>query len=110
VGRGLVRALGASFDVELATSVDHATARIGERAFDVMLADLRMPDGGGARLVVELAQRSMDVVPRVVLFSGGEPSEADRLVIDRYAVPFLAKPLVVDDLLDVLQRSPPRFS
>lgn len=70
----------------------------GER-FDVLLSDVRMPDGDGRFA----AQRVRELAPatRVILMSGYQ-SEVDE-VTRRYADAFLAKPFTRGELLAAVE-------
>jgi signal transduction histidine kinase/ActR/RegA family two-component response regulator len=104
VARALLRSLGDAFDVELASGVAHALARLGEQPFDVVLTDLQMPDGGGLRLFRELEARSPDQAARLILVTGGQTSEADLAFVGAHRLELLAKPIVTDELFEALRR------
>ena len=99
VARAVRRLLGSKMNVEVADSVGLALSKLFEQPYDLILSDLQMPGGGGRRFYQELLAVSPDKARRVIFFSGGSPSAADAELIVRHGIPFLAKPLVVDDLL-----------
>ena len=104
VGRAVARTLAASFDVHVVGGVAEALERLAVRSFDMILSDVQMPGGGGRRLCEELAS-STEVVRRLVLFSGGDPSDEDRTFFAERGVPLLGKPLVLDALFEVINRT-----
>jgi PAS domain S-box-containing protein len=83
--------LAGSFAVVACSGVMEAVARLeaGER-FDLLLCDLVMPDGGGARLHAELSR--FDHPPPMVFMSGGAPTSAAREFLARARIEPIAKP------------------
>ena len=69
----VLRARG--FDVSLAGGVDEAMAGLAKSPVDVVLADLRMPGGGGLELV-RRAHAAHPGVPVVILTGHGTVSSA----------------------------------
>jgi two-component system NtrC family sensor kinase len=104
VARAVRRLLGATMNVEVAVTVGSALASLFEQPFDVILSDLQMPGGGGRRLYEELLAVSPEAARRVVFFSGGSPSAADADLIAERGIPFLTKPLVVEEFFAVARR------
>jgi signal transduction histidine kinase/ActR/RegA family two-component response regulator len=96
VRRALARSLRARFRVQLAAGVDEALSHLAREEFDVVLSDVQMPGGGGQRLYTELASTAPEAARRLIFFSGGGLSEAERRGLVQ---PVLTKPLVLDDLL-----------
>jgi two-component system NtrC family sensor kinase len=99
VARAVRRLLGSRMNVDVAATVGLALSKLFEQPYDVILSDLQMPGGGGRRLYEELLAVSPETARRVIFFSGGSPSTADAELIAQHGIPFLPKPLVVDDLL-----------
>jgi CheY-like chemotaxis protein len=104
VGRAIARSLGSMFDVELVTDVGGALAKLYERSYDVVLSDMQMPGGGGRLLYERIAAHSPDAARRMIMFSGGTPSEADSSFFETHGVALLEKPLSVDQLLRASNR------
>jgi signal transduction histidine kinase/ActR/RegA family two-component response regulator len=99
VARAVRRLLGSRMNVDVAGTVGLALSKVVEKPYDLILSDLQMPGGGGRRLYEELLAVSPGTARRVIFFSGGSPSAADAELIAQHGIPFLPKPLVVDDLL-----------
>jgi two-component system NtrC family sensor kinase len=99
VARAVRRLLGSKMSVEVAETVGLALSKLFEQPYDLILSDLQMPGGGGRRLYEELLAVSPETARRVIFFSGGSPSAADADLIVQHKIPFLPKPLVVNDLL-----------
>ena len=104
VARAVRRLLGSKMNVEVAGTVGLALSMLFEQPYDLILADLQMPGGGGRRLYEELFAVSPGTARHVVFFSGGSPSAADAELIAKHKIPFLPKPLVVDDFFAVAYR------
>ena len=104
LARALTRSLGSTLDVTLASGVADAREKLAQAAFDVVLCDVQMPDGGGRRVYEELAARSPELARRVILFSGGPPSEADRMFFEASNITLLQKPLAHGALLEAAER------
>ena len=86
------------FDVSLAAGVDEAMAGLAKTPIDVVLADLRMPGGGGLELV-KRAHTAHPGVPVVILTGHGTVSSAVECM-KAGAADYLLKP-VDPEALDV---------
>jgi signal transduction histidine kinase/CheY-like chemotaxis protein len=103
VRRALARTLGCHFDVDLAAGVDAALDRLRHRTFDVVLSDWKMPDGGGRRLLDEIAAEQPDTVRSLYFVTGGKLSDDDEALLARHRSVLLRKPFAVDTLLTALR-------
>jgi len=100
----LVRELLASalrderFAVDLATTVDEAKAHLVARAYDLVVADWRLPDGDG-RLVAdwaaELGAKTIVMSGYLAHMSGGRAHDHETLM----------KPIRVGDFLALVRRA-----
>ena len=90
------------YDVEVATSLAAANARLRDRHFDVVLTDLRLGDDDG----LELVRHIRDHYPRVgtLALSGFASPEDTVEVIRAGAVDLLFKPLADRVLLSAIER------
>ena len=104
VTRAVRRLLGSKMTVDVATTVGDALSMLLERRFDVILSDLKMPGGGGHWLYEQLLAASPSTAQRVIFFSGGSLSAADADLIAAHGIPFLVKPLVIEDFFVVARR------
>jgi HD-like signal output (HDOD) protein/CheY-like chemotaxis protein len=103
--RGIQRMLaGADCDwqAEFAQGGREALALLAQRAFDVVISDMRMPEMDGATFLGEVRERYPDTV-RVVLSGHSERSLILRSV--GVAHRYLAKPCEVEDLRSVVTRA-----
>ena len=108
-GDVLVAGLAAhGYAVEIAPTLRRARRRLGEDRFDVVLLDIRLPDGSGLELLNEI--RADSALPVIVV--SGADSLADRVAgFDAGADDYVVKPLYPLELarrLDaVLRRAGP---
>jgi two-component system, cell cycle sensor histidine kinase and response regulator CckA len=84
---------GAGYEVELAVSPEQALDVVRERAIDLLVTDIVMPNLGGG----ELAQRVRELHPEIhVLYISGYPDDAHPRVADSV---FLQKPFTRQSLI-----------
>jgi DNA-binding NarL/FixJ family response regulator len=100
---GVRAELGARVDVVGAASdVDAAIEMIRERVPDVVLVDVHMPAGGGARVIVEVAKTHPDV--RFLALSVSDAPEDVIATIRAGARGYVTKTIAPDELLDAIAR------
>ena len=102
--RALDRALRArrvSWDVRFAESGEGALQLLSRESFDVVVADLRIPDRDGVEVLTEV-QRAYPRIARLVL--SGQVGTDDCLRAMRVAHQCLAKPCKIDRLCEVVRR------
>ena len=94
-------ALDRDWDVESASSGAAALDRLAEKAFDVVVSDMRMPCMNGHELLVEVRRRSPETL-RIILSGFSEEETALRAldVVHR----FLPKPTDVQVLVETVER------
>jgi DNA-binding NtrC family response regulator len=97
------------FDVAWVQRADEARAAVARRRPDLVLCDIRLPDGSGEALFAAL-RPALGATPVVFMTAFGEIDQAVRLMRTG-AADFLTKPFAVDDLLGrietLLARRPP---
>lgn len=89
------------FAVETAPGIEAAGDILGTRAFDVIISDLRLPDGDGVDLVESL-RRSGNLTPVVILTAYGEV-DSYLEAMNAGATEYLNKPIRSEDLLRVVR-------
>jgi signal transduction histidine kinase len=108
VRTSLKRLLETRYDVALAAGVEEGLAALADRsargaAFDAVLCDVMMPDGGGERLFERLRARDPTTARRVVFFTGGAVTDDARRFLREQPQPVLAKPLDLALLGEVVE-------
>lgn len=89
--------------VSTAGSVPDALSLCDKNNFDVIVTDLKMPGAGGLDLIKALRDRADPACIFVVSGHGAESNRTDAMSLG--ASECLAKPLDVDDLLEVIQQT-----
>ncbi|MEE8524693.1 MAG: sigma-54 dependent transcriptional regulator [Thermoanaerobaculia bacterium] len=87
------------YGVTTAAAVGEAIRRLGEERFDLVLTDLKLPDGSGLEVLQASREHQTDV-PVVVLTAFGTVSTAVE-AMKLGAVDFLEKPLEIDELCEL---------
>jgi DNA-binding response OmpR family regulator len=92
-------ALERNLDCRLTTaaSVEEARRILGEEAVDLLIVDLKLPDGSGADLLPLLRERRP--LASAIVMTGMPSVEGAVAALRQGAVDFLAKPFSVDDFL-----------
>jgi CheY-like chemotaxis protein len=91
------------FAVSLAHNADEATARLSERAVDVLLTDLRMPGANGIDLLATV--RALAPRTRTILMSGYASAHDYQRAIECGAVRVLSKPFTSGELLLAIRQA-----
>ncbi len=92
---------GEGYDVDTAPDGVAALEHIGQRAYDLILSDLRMPELDGLGLYRKLEESRPDLVRRFVFITGTSEHTDYQGFIEDVAAPVLTKPFEVDELLRV---------
>lgn len=94
---------------EVAGSAEEALGRLEEdRAFDLILSDLRMPGMGGAGLYAALIERHPEMAERLAFVSGDIVSPGTREFVEDTDRPVLSKPYELGDLTRLLAEAATR--
>ena len=95
-------------DVESFPEPAAATARLHEKAFDLIIIDVRLPDSRAEETVSELRRHAVFGSPRLIAVSGNVFAGTDLLAARAGYDAFLAKPFndaelfdLIEDLLDI---------
>ena len=93
---------GENFQVKTAEGASQAAQALHENSFDLVISDLRLPDGDGVSILHEIRKAGMEI-PVVILTAYGE--------VDNYleamnagATEYLNKPVKSDELIAVVRR------
>jgi CheY-like chemotaxis protein len=94
---------GEGYDVDTAPDGLAALERLEQRAYDVVLSDLRMPELDGLGLFRAIEQRYPDLLHRFVFITGTSEHADYQGFIDDVKVPVLTKPFDMMNLVRVVQ-------
>ncbi len=86
------------FDVEFATSLRMARAKLAQTRFDVVALDISLPDGSGWDLLPEIRARDPNI--RVVILSGADTSPEDARRVEAVLLKSQASPKQLIDALN----------
>ena len=108
--RALVRAILArageprirALELLEAGSLRAARARLAEHAVDIVLLDVRLPDGNGLELAAELMARGERARPKVIVMSASVLPAEQAAAIAAGCDAFLAKPFRTAELTALL--------
>lgn len=89
------------FDVELAGTVEEAKTLLGQQTFDLVLTDMRLPDGDGIALV-KLVNEQYPQTPIAVITAFGSAETAVN-ALKAGAFDYLSKPVSLDQLRILVQ-------
>jgi signal transduction histidine kinase len=90
--------------VETAGDGAIALEKLGERAYDLILSDIRMPGLDGPGLYRELERRHPGLARRFIFVTGDTQSPETAEFLRRTAAPNLTKPFVLEEIRRVVQR------
>jgi CheY-like chemotaxis protein len=91
--------------VETVLDSREGLARIGKKAYGLVICDLRMPHLSGRSLFQDLQRRGHPLRRCFVFVTGDAFSPATAQFLKASGVPYLAKPFLIDELKDVVHRA-----
>jgi EAL domain-containing protein (putative c-di-GMP-specific phosphodiesterase class I)/CheY-like chemotaxis protein len=102
--RGYARILtAAGFTVQMAHDGKEATEQAREKAFDVIVSDIAMPEVNGLQLLRSVREHDLDVP--VILMTGGPAVESAVQAMEYGALRYLIKPVDPKELEEVVTRA-----
>ncbi|HEY8407343.1 MAG TPA: HAMP domain-containing protein [Gaiellaceae bacterium] len=89
----IVELVGAGDDVDITAvgSSDEALALLGERSFDCMVLDLKLPKTSGFKLLEELKKDARNSRLPVIVYTGKELTRAEETRLKKYAETIIVK-------------------
>ncbi len=99
----LTRLNRAGFDCQLAHTLAQARLRLAEKRPDLILLDMRLPDGSGLEFLTNLRSDPGQQIPVLVLTAYGEVDDAVA-AMKLNAVDYLNKPIDLDELVLILNK------
>jgi len=98
------RMLLSHHDIETMLGAKEALRMFGQdRAFDVVLCDLQMPEMSGSELYETVKQRWPDLAQRFIFITGGACSLEARRFLESPGLAFIHKPFQVGELLELIE-------
>jgi signal transduction histidine kinase len=92
-----------SVETEVASRAADALARVKQRHFDLVLVDVRLPDGNGTALVGPIREHSPHT--EVVLITGDATVDSAVTAVSMGAFAYVLKPFSPPDLIEVARRA-----
>jgi CheY-like chemotaxis protein len=106
LARGLARLLGRDgHTVDIAINGRLALTRLDERAYDLILCDVRMPELDGPSLYRLLERQQPHLCSRLIFLTGDTLEPATREFLEQSGVPCLTKPFPIAEARRVIQRA-----
>jgi PAS domain S-box-containing protein len=91
--------------VDIAASGAAAVERLGKAHYDLVLADVRMPEMDGPALYHEIARRYPHLLPRFVFLTGDALSSEIGQFLEDTGAASVSKPFVVDEVRQVVRKA-----
>jgi len=89
--------------VECADSIGSTVERLENKFFNIVLLDLKLPDGSGLDLLKEIKNKKPDI--SVIILTGYASTESAVLALNQGAFSYLRKPLNPDELKITIKKS-----
>lgn len=97
------RLVDSDYDISSANSGASAFELIKSQRFDIIVSDIKMPNGDGIELLKNVKALIPDMPPPYFVFMSGHAEYSESEVIELGANKFFAKPLQLAQLLQQLQ-------
>jgi DNA-binding NtrC family response regulator len=94
---------GEAFEVSAAANLKEARALLGQNHFDIIISDLRIPDGNDGLALLQELRAKGDLVPFIMLTGYGEV-ENYMVAMNAGASDYLNKPIQAEELMAVIHR------
>ncbi|RMH57160.1 MAG: response regulator [Candidatus Hydrogenedentota bacterium] len=104
IRRSILRALRDGWRISEAGSLADARKTLKELTPDIVLLDLRLPDGDGEELIDEIRSRDWSVMPAIIVISG-RPGDVGTEVLRKGAAGYLSKPFTASELRSTLEEA-----
>lgn len=95
------------FSVDAANSGNQAIKKLQSKNFDLVLSDVRMPDGDGLSLLDNI--RKVDPKVPVLIFMTGYSDVSPQECIDRGAMTVISKPFSNEEIVQAIKKALPQF-
>ncbi len=92
-------------EVETAANGVIALNKLRERVYDLILCDLKMPELDGLGLYREVERRYPELRDRFIFVTGSSLDAESQKFLDQTMVPYLSKPVELDEIRRVVERA-----
>lgn len=89
-------------DVLAVKSGEEALNALGDRKFDGMLSDIRMPEMDGEQLFAAIQQGHPDMVEHIAFITGNDLSDQTKAFLDTCNRPYLGKPFIPEEVANLV--------
>jgi two-component system NtrC family sensor kinase len=92
-------------EVETAANGRIALQKLQQRAYDLILSDIRMPELDGPGFYQELEHHYPQLLKRIIFLTGDTLSPETKAFLEQASVPRLSKPFTATEVRQVVQRA-----
>jgi len=103
VARGLLEAVGCQ--VEVVADGASAVRRVRERAYDLVLMDMRMPEVDGPEAARRIRSLDLPQQPRIIALTANAFASDQRICLEAGMDEFIAKPLRLETVQRMVQNA-----
>ncbi len=96
---------GQGYQVDAVYNGQSAIDRVAQQFYDLIIADLKMPDIGGMDVYHHIAHHHPEQARRVVFISGDIMSPHTMAFLERTGVPYLVKPFTIRELTSFVEKA-----
>jgi len=90
---------GLDLQIETASNGFEGLEKIGQRDFDLIILDFRMPDMTGEQVYEELARRNPGLLSKLMFITADTLTPETQIFLERIDSPWLAKPFSVESVV-----------
>lgn len=91
------------FDISVSHSIHEAQTKIRASSFDLILSDVRLPNGDGITLLTKVKEASPET--QVILMTGYAKVTAAVSAMKKGAFDYISKPFTPEDILSTIQKA-----
>lgn len=81
-----------------------ALAELGEKAYDLLIVDLKMSGLSGKKLYETLNKEQPDTANKIVFITGDTMTEETNDFLNSSGRPYLAKPFKPNEIMDIVEK------
>lgn len=96
---------GEAFEVDIAVSGRVAQGMLGEKDYDLILTDIRMPEVGGKQLYQWISDKYPGLAKRVIFITGDVMGGGTHSFLELSGRPYLLKPFTPEELKTIVSET-----